>query len=224
VILDSFCGCGTAISVAEKMNRRWIGVDITHLAIALIRHRLQYAFGSQLALYEVKGDPKDVAGAKALAELDRYQFEWWALGLVAACPAHDRKKGADRGVDGYIPFFIDNSGTTKRAVVQVKSGHVTRSQIGDLNSARIREKADLAVFVTLERATKQMEREASVAGFYEVDYSRRVPRMQILTIDELLDGRAPELPSLAVVDTYRKPPTHQKGRQPLQGDLFKRHA
>lgn len=183
VVLDSFCGCGTATSVAEKMNRRWIGIDITHLAIALIRHRLHYAFGSRLAPYEVKGDPKDLAGAKALAELDRYQFEWWALGLVAACPAHDRKKGADRGVDGYIPFLIDNSGATKRAVVQVKSGHVNRSQIGDLNSARIREKADVAVFVTLEPATKQMEREAGATGFYEIDYYQRVPR------DANLDNR-----------------------------------
>ncbi len=167
VVLDPFCGCGTAISVAERLNRNWVGIDVTHLAIALIRHRLRFAFGSQLAPYEVEGDPKDLEGARALALLDRYKFEWWALGLADARPANDRKKGADRGIDGYIPFFVDNSGTTKRAVVQVKSGHVTRSHIGDLNSARMREKAEVGIFITLEEPTKQMELEANAAAFYE---------------------------------------------------------
>jgi site-specific DNA-methyltransferase (adenine-specific) len=224
VILDAFCGCGTAISVAERLNRRWIGIDITHLAVALIRHRLKFAFGSQLAPYEVEGDPKDLESAHALAELDRYKFEWWALGMADARPAHDRKKGADHGIDGYIPFFTDSSGTTKKAVVQVKSGHVTRSQIGDLNNARAREKAEVAIFVTLEPATAPMNKEASAAGFYEPPYSRRVPRVQVLTIEELLEGKRPELPSVSAVDSFKKPPARQKGKQPFQGDVFQKRA
>jgi site-specific DNA-methyltransferase (adenine-specific) len=156
VILDAFCGCGTAISVAERLDRRWIGIDVTHLAIALIRHRLQYEFKGQLSPYTVGGDPKDLEGARELALLDRYQFEWWALGLVDARPAHDKRKGADKGIDGHIYFFVDFSDVAQKAVVQVKSGHVTRNMLGDLNNARQRERAEIAVFVTLEPATDPM--------------------------------------------------------------------
>jgi len=112
--MDPFCGCGTAIAVAEKLKRKWIGIDITHLAITLMKHRLNTAFGKDLSPYEVIGDPKDLEGAKALAEQDRFQFEWWALGRIAARPAQDKKKGADSGIDGYIYFFDDNSGIAKK--------------------------------------------------------------------------------------------------------------
>ena len=147
-----FCGCGTAVAAAERLNRRWIGIDITHLAITLIGHRMYDSFGEDLKPYEVVGEPKDLFSAESLAIQDRYQFEWWALGLVDARPARDRKKGADAGIDGYITFFDDNSGKPKRIVVQVKSGHVQRNQIATLKSDMEREKADLALFVTLSHA------------------------------------------------------------------------
>jgi site-specific DNA-methyltransferase (adenine-specific) len=110
VVLDPFCGCGTTVSVAERLKRHWLGIDITHLAISLIRHRLHDTFKDDLAPYDVIGEPKDLASAKALSEHDRYQFEWWALSLVEARPAQDKKKGADRGIDGYIYFFDDHTG------------------------------------------------------------------------------------------------------------------
>ncbi len=132
VVLDPFCGCGTATVAAERLNRRWIGIDVTHLAITLVRHRLRDSFGDELRPYEVVGQPTDTASASALADQDRYQFEWWALGLVDARPANDRRRGADAGVDGYINFFDDNSGRPKRIIVQVKSGHVNRGMIATL--------------------------------------------------------------------------------------------
>ena len=221
VILDPFCGCGTAVHVAESLNRRWIGMDITHLAISLIRHRLQFAFDKRLSPYEVKGDPKDLQGAIALANLDRYDFEWWAMGLVGARHARDRKKGADGGIDGRLPFIIDHQGTVIEAVVQVKSGHVSRNQIGDLNNCRIREKAELALFLTLEEPTEPMRREAASAGFYSAPWEgTSVPRIQILTIDELLRGHEPKLPRRAVTQTYKRPPRAEKGKPPEQGRLF----
>ena len=144
VVLDPFCGCGTAIAAAERLNRRWIGIDITHLAVTLIRHRLQDTFKGELKPYEIIGQPQDLESAQTLAtdsEHDgRYQFEWWALGLVDARPAQGRKKGADSGIDGYINFFDDNSGKAKRIVVQVKSGHVNRGQIATLKGDMEREK------------------------------------------------------------------------------------
>jgi site-specific DNA-methyltransferase (adenine-specific) len=221
-LLDPFCGCGTAISVAERLDRKWIGIDVTHLATTLIKHRLHVAFRHQLSPFEEHGSPPDMAGALALAKLDRYQFEWWALGLVGARPAHDKKKGADKGVDGHIYFYSDLTGEVRKAV---KSGHVTRSMIGDLNSARQREKAEMAVFITLEKSKKPMLDEATAAGFYRPPEqpNHRIPRMQILTIEDLLvGGKQPELPRLAQMQTFKKPPRVYKGKPAEQAGLFEK--
>ena len=198
MVLDPFCGCGTAVAVAEKLHRHWIGIDITHLAITLIRHRLKDAFGPELTEYEVVGDPKDVGGAKALALQNRFQFEVWALGLVDARPADERKKGADRGIDGHIYFFDDESGKPKKLVVQVKSGKVQSSQVRDLVGTMKREKADIGAFVTLQSPTRAMEKEAATAGFYEPERfpGKRYLRLQIFTIADLgyaLDSRSPKV-------------------------------
>ena len=208
IVLDPFCGCGTATAAAERLKRRWIGIDITHLAITLIRHRLNDAFGGKLRQYQVIGVPEDLAGAAALAQENRYQFEWWALGLVDARPAGDKRKGADSGVDGYINFFDDNSGKAKRIVVQVKSGHVERSQIATLNSDREREKAEIGLFITLERPTNPMAQEALSAGFYEPEHfsNHRFPRVQILTIEGLLEGVEAQYPRFAPRATFRRAP------------------
>ena len=215
-VMDPFCGCGTAVAAAERLNRRWIGIDITHLAITLIRHRLHDAFGEELRPYEVIGEPKDLPSAEALALQDRYQFEWWALGLVDARPARDRKKGADAGIDGYINFFDDNSGKPRRIVVQVKSGGVQRNQIATLKSDMEREKADLALFVTLKPPTRPMRQEALEAGFYapEAFPDHRSPRVQILTIEELLSGVKADLPPSALPATFQRAPRQRRaGRQ-----------
>ena len=216
VVLDPFCGCGTAIAAAERLNRRWIGIDITHIAITLIRHRLHDAFKDELKPYEVLGQPQDVASALALAtdseNSGRYQFEWWALGLVDARPAQDRKKGADSGVDGYINFFDDNSGKAKRIIVQVKSGHVTRDQIATLKGDMDREEAEIGLFITLETPTRPMEAEATSARFYTPEHfpDSHYPRIQILTIEELLAGARADYPRLAPDATFRRAPRRRR--------------
>ena len=190
VVLDPFCGCGTATVAAERLNRRWIGIDVTHLAITLVRHRLRDSFGDDLRLYEIVGQPTDSASAGALAEQDRYQFEWWALGLVDARPANDKRRGADAGVDGYINFFDDNSGRPKRIIVQVKSGHINRGMIATLKGDMEREKSEIGVFITLQPPTEPMRQEALSAGVYTPEHfpDRQYPRLQILTIDDLFSG------------------------------------
>ena len=216
VVLDPFCGCGTAVAAAERLNRRWIGIDITHLAITLIRHRMHDSFGEDLRPYEVVGEPKDLLSAESLALHDRYQFEWWALGLVDARPARDRKKGADAGIDGYINFFDGNSGKPKRIVVQVKSGNVQRSQIATLKSDMEREKADLALFVTLKPPTGPMTNEALGAGFYtpEAYPGDNYQKVQIFTIEELLTGGRPDYPRYAPQATFQRAPRRRsKGTQ-----------
>jgi len=218
LVLDPFCGCGTTIAVAERLKRRWIGIDITHLAISLMRHRLHDTFGSDLAPYEVIGDPKDLSSARALAEENRYQFEWWALGLVDARPAQDKKKGADRGIDGYINFFDDNSGKAKTIVVQVKSGGVNRSHVATLNSDREREKAPIGILVTLEEPTRPMLEEAATAGYYEPEHfpGYQYPRIQILTIKELLEGKQAQYPRMAPPATFKRAQRHRRTTEDQQ--------
>ena len=210
VVLDPFCGCGTAVAAAERLNRRWIGIDVTHLAITLIRHRMSNSFGEDLRPYEVIGDPKDPPSARALAQHDRYQFEWWALGLVDARPARDQRRGADRGIDGYINFF-DDSGRAKRVVVQVKSGNVTVSQVRDLKGVIEREQAQMGIFITLKPPTRQMAQEAISAGFYAHEHFRNeFPRVQILTIEELLAGAKAQYPRYALQATFKRAPRRRR--------------
>ena len=212
VVLDPFCGCGTAVAAAERLNRRWIGIDITHLAITLIRHRLHDTFGDDLRPYDVIGEPTDVASAQALATQDRYQFEWWALGLVDARPANDKRRGADSGIDGYINFFDDNSGKPKRIVVQVKSGHVNTGQVRDLKGVLEREQAQLGLFITLQPPTRPMEQEALASGLYVPEHfpDSQFPGLQILTIEQLLAGHQVEYPRMGVQATFRQAPRRRR--------------
>jgi site-specific DNA-methyltransferase (adenine-specific) len=224
VVLDPFCGCGTAVAVAERLKRRWLGIDITHLAITLIKKRLVDSFGEDLAPYEIIGDPKDFPSACHLAEVNRHQFEWWALSLVDAQPAQDKKKGPDTGIDGYIYFFDDNTGKAKKIVVQVKSGHVTRSQIGDLRGVMERENAVLGAFISLKEPTRPMWAEAATAGLYRPESlpGREYPRLQILTISDLLAGKELLYPRYAPAATFKKAPRRRKGPAPEenQGQLL----
>lgn len=217
-ILDPFCGCGTAIAVSERLQRRWIGIDITHLAIALLKHRLHTSFGQEVSPYKIIGAPEDLASAKALAQYDRHQFEWWALGLVDARPLHDKKKGADQGIDGEIPFFDDNTGKAKRVIVQVKSGHVNSPQVRDLLGVLSREKAAIGLFITLEEPTRPMLTEAIQAGFYvPVNFpDHHYPRIQILTIEGLLGGKQAQYPRYAPAATFKRAPRRHKGLDPQQ--------
>ena len=180
-------------------------------------------FGADLSEYSVIGLPEDVASARALAEDSnndgRYQFEYWALGLVDARPATG-KKGADSGIDGYINFFDDNSGKAKRIIVQVKSGHVNRGMIATLKGDMEREDAAIGIFITLEEPTEPMRQEAIAAGFYEPEAltGDQFPRVQVLTIEQLLDGAQPEYPRYAAPQTFRKAP-RRKRQQGIQQTL-----
>jgi site-specific DNA-methyltransferase (adenine-specific) len=167
VVLDPFCGCGTAIAVAQQMERQWIGIDITHLAVGLIKHRLLHAFGLKPKIgYAVIGEPTTIEGAKQLAHDDRHQFEHWALGLVGA-RASAKGKGADRGIDGQLSFQEGGTGSEhKRIFISVKSGGVKSGDIRDLRGVVEREKAVMGWFITLENPSKPMRTEAAEAGFY----------------------------------------------------------
>ena len=198
-LLDPFCGCGTAIAAAQKLERKWIGIDITHLSIALQKYRLEAMFPG--IKFEVIGEPEDVGAAKKLAQDDRYQFQWWALSLIRAKPLGGQegsktgKKGSDKGIDGIINFAEDATGKSKRVIVQVKSGHVKSGDIRDLVGTVQREDAAIGVFITLELPTRDMKTEAAGAGLYHsVGWGKDYPRIQILSIAELLQGAEVKMP------------------------------
>lgn len=198
VVLDPFCGCGTAVAVAHSLKRKWIGIDITHLAVSLIKKRLIDKFGESVRnSFDVYGEPTDISGARKLAEDDKFQFEAWALAMVGARHAGDVRHGADRGVDGRIYFHDDKSGKSKQIVLSVKGGHVNAAQVRDLRGVLEREKAEIGVFITLEPATKPMLKEAVEAGFYKSPaYEKLFPRLQILSIEELLNETSIQYPRL----------------------------
>lgn len=217
VVLDPFCGCGTTIHAAEKLGRAWIGIDVTHLAIGLIEKRLRTAFPG--VAFTTQGVPQDLASAQDLARRGRvdgryyHEFEKWALSLIDAVPGNLGKRGADGGFDGNLYF-----GRTGRGIVSVKAGeNVGRAMIGDLKGVMDRQKADLAVFLTLAPPTRPMVEEAASAGQVEVD-GVAVPKVQIVTIEQAMQlrDRAVRLP-LRRGDMFRKAAREEDGSR--QGRL-----
>lgn len=210
VVLDPFAGCGTTVAAAQALGRRWIGIDITHLSISLLKYRLKDAFGE--VDYQVIGEPQDLAGARQLALDDRYQFQWWALSLIRAKPLGGQegskagKKGSDKGVDGTIVFIDDASNKSKRVVIQVKSGHVNAGMVRDLMGAVQAEGAALGVFLTLEPATKDMEAAAVKEGYYESPgWGTKHRKIQILTVEQLLAGAQVDMPARNTTNvTFKK--------------------
>jgi len=222
LVLDPFCGCGTTIDAAQKLGRRWIGIDITHLAINLIRHRLQDAYGEEInETYEVIGEPTSVPDARVLAEQDPYQFQWWALGLVKARPV-EQKKGADKGIDGRLYFHDDPSTRkTKQIIFSVKAGKTNVAHVRDLCHVVDREQAEMGVLISMHPNTKPMRAEAADAGSYESPWGKH-PKIQLLTVSELLKGARIDMPPATGVNvTFKKAP--RKGGQgadqlPLTGE------
>jgi DNA modification methylase len=206
IVLDPFCGCGTALVMAQKLNRRWIGIDVTHLAISTMKWRLEKIFPN--IQYKVVGEPRDLESAKELANQNKYQFQWWAVSLVGGQPYGDKKKGADTGIDGYL-YFMDEKDKVKKGIIQVKAGAASVSQIRDLVGVIQREKAEMGVFLCLESATKPMQMEADSQGFYHSPLGKDYPKIQIFTIEQVVvEGRKPDIPPwIAPVDT---PPTAKK--------------
>ena len=203
-VLDAYCGCGTTVAVAQRLNRRWIGIDITYQSISLILKRLQdkYPKGKDWNKVEsemlLDGVPRDMDSAVALAnrkdDKTRKEFEKWAVLTYSDNQARiNDKKGADGGIDGVAYFMVDAK-TTGKVVFQVKSGGANRATIATLNSDRQREGAEIGILITMD-ATKPMHTEAAAVGKYKHPLlNREDDRIQIVTIAEILAGEILSLP------------------------------
>jgi len=212
LVLDPFCGCGTTIDAAEKLGREWIGIDITQLATSLIKNRLRDTYGEKIEIITV-GEPTTPNEAAVLAEQDKYQFQWWALGLVGARPV-EQKKGADHGIDGKILFRDDlKAAKPEQIMIQVKGGKTGVKDVRDLAWVTQREKAAMGVLISLQPPTGPMEVEAASAGFYAHKMNgQQYPRLQLRTVKELMDGKGIERPSnvAALDETFKKAPESKK--------------
>jgi hypothetical protein len=248
VVLDPFCGCGTTIDAAEKLGRDWIGIDVTQLAISLIKNRLQDTYGTRLkfvsgfaadgraalprgqadrqvsptepiemgsrtSTVRIIGEPTTPNEAATLAEDDKYQFQWWALGLVGARPV-EQKKGADHGIDGKILFRDDpKAAKPEQIIIQVKGGKTGVKDVRDLRGVLDREKAAIGILISLQPPTGPMETEAASAGFYEHKTNKqKFPRLQLRTVKELMEGKGIERPTsaAAIEETFKKAPESKK--------------
>ncbi len=206
VVLDPFCGCGTTIAAAQTLGRSWVGIDITHLAITLMKARLRDSFGDA-AKFQVIGEPVSVPDAERLAESDPYQFQWWALGLVNARPV-EQKKGADKGIDGRIVFMGDTPGTFESVILSVKAGKTQASHVRDLIGVLEREKAAIGVLISMQDPTAPMKTEAATAGhFASATWGKKYPKVQLLTVADILSGKQIEMPPIRQVNsTFKKAP------------------
>jgi DNA modification methylase len=189
IVLDPFCGCGTTIHAAQKLGRQWIGIDVTYLAINLIKRRLKDAFGDEIQ-FEEKGQPTDLGSAKELAKLDKWQFQQWALSLIDARPrTAGFGKGADRGVDGML-YFYESEDKLEKILVQVKGGGVQRNDVATLLGDVNNQKFAGGILLTLGKPSRPMRVEAAEAGRFtsKTWHKKDYPKIQILTVEGLLDG------------------------------------
>jgi site-specific DNA-methyltransferase (adenine-specific) len=188
IVLDPFCGCGTTIAAAQSLGRRWLGIDITHLAIGLIERRLRETHPG--VRFRVEGTPKDFAGAEDLAVRSKHQFQMWAVSLIYGVPYKGGQRGADSGIDGYY-YCKPDGRRTEAGIIQVKGGeNLHRNVVGELRGVIERERAPFGILITLRPPTGPMSREATAAGFFETAFGR----LQIITVEDLLDERFPKLP------------------------------
>ena len=198
VILDAFCGCGTTVDAAQSLNRKWIGIDITYNAVSLILKRLKDRYGNDIEQQiQLSGMPKDITSAKALAHKKddrlRKEFEKWAILTYTDNHAKiNDKKGSDRGIDG-IAYILGGA-----AVFSVKSGSVSVKDVRDLRGVMEREEAAAGILITLEEPTKPMLQEAAASGYVDdlpgMKMPKKTPKLQIVTIQEILDGATMNLP------------------------------
>ena len=224
VVLDPFCGCGTAVVAAQKLKRRWVGIDVTHLAVNLIKTRLKGSFNLEAKKdYRVVGEPTSLSGAAELAANDPFQFQAWALGLANARVASSAKKGADRGIDGKL-FFSDEekkSAKTKSALFSVKAGKVGVAMVRDLVGTLDREAkngAVIGVLISMNEPTEPMRKEAASAGRYDSPWGTSHPRVQLLTVGDLLGGKRVDLPPSGDLRTFKNAPRSKP--RPREAELF----
>jgi DNA modification methylase len=219
IVLDPFCGCGTAVDAAQKLRRHWIGIDVTHLAIGLIEKRLRDGYGDAAGFATI-GVPADLESAQRLAADDPHQFQAWITLKLGGWPWMGGRKGGDRGVDGYF-YYVGSGGKVETGVISVKAGnHINPAMVRDLGRVMARDGHRLGLFVCAALPTRGMEQEAVSHGVVETEFGR-FPALQLFTLAELFADRTPRLPPLVSPNRRASRVEQRSSHQPgAQGNLI----
>mgnify|MGYP001267728620 CR=1 FL=1 len=205
VVLDPFCGCGTTVDAAQKLRRGWIGIDVTYLAIDLIRKRLRHTFSDEIEqTYTVHGVPADVEGARALFGENPFDFERWVVSLIDAQP--NEKQVGDKGIDGRVRFHADE-GRIGQVLVSVKGGATVQpTMFRDLRGTVDRERAEMGILITMAKPGPGIRDEAAQSGSYESALTgQSYPRLQVITVADLMAGKRPNMPTAILPYLRAKP-------------------
>ncbi len=205
VVLDPFCGCGTAVDAAEKLHRQWIGIDVTYLAVDLIRKRMRHTYGDEIEqTYLVHGVPADSEGAAALFAENPFDFERWAVSLIDAQP--NEKQVGDKGIDGRMRFYSDED-RIGQALVSVKGGHtVNPAMVNEIHGTVTSEHAEMGILITLTKPTRGMKEAADKSGNYTSGLTGQTyPKIQIVTVADLMAGKHPQMPTAILPYLKAKP-------------------
>jgi site-specific DNA-methyltransferase (adenine-specific) len=197
IILDGFCGCGTTLDAAEYLKRKWIGIDISPIAISLMKHRLQDSYTTELTKFTVKGTPKDHISAIKLWEQNPFAFQdWWIMEFEVFSTTFGTK-GADKGVDGLGMYLIPTVEQPIKVAFQVKGGKVQSKDVDALWGAMNKHKCELGVFLTIQTPTKAMLETIANSGYYSAA-GFNYPRLQTLTLEEFFSGKTLQLPKMNI--------------------------
>lgn len=226
LVADFFCGCGTTIAAAQKLDRNWLGTDISHLAIKLILKRLTDPYSDEqkieiLKSIDVSGFPKDIDSAKELArqtDKHRIKFQDWIIEVMIGGITNQKKSG-DGGFDGYITFHKSHDGKSKgTGIIEVKSGNVGIATLKSFIQTVKNQKADIGVFVCFdEQVTKGMRIESNQQGKME---GWQIDKIQILTVEDLLNHKSPQLPGLGTMKHFEES-TQKLDKMEEDNKLFK---
>jgi site-specific DNA-methyltransferase (adenine-specific) len=222
VVLDPFCGCGTAVAAAQKLNRQWVGIDITYLSIDLIAGRLRKTGLTEGKDFVIKGAPADVLGADQLAARAPFQFQYWALSRIPGAMPSDRKTG-DHGVDGVLHFWDPaKASKASKGVISVKGTiAVNPGMVRDLAGTVDHQDADFGILVTLQEPTEGMRTEARKAGVYKYNNQREIPRLQLVSAADLFKEFLPlQLPPEEVRNGRKMTIIAEPGADEAKGGLF----
>ncbi|MBE8182387.1 MAG: site-specific DNA-methyltransferase [Candidatus Portiera sp.] len=204
VVLDPFCGCGTAMAVAKKLNRRWIGIDISPMAIDLVKYRKLKDKD-----IPVNGIPTDIKGAQQLAVEKPFDFEKWVLTRLDGFMPN-RKQTGDGGLDGRAKIAHPKADESGLAIAEVKGGaNVGVAQIRAFAEVIQREGAQLGVFITLRKLNASGAIRQVLANMNSEPVtieSKGYSRLQLYSIEEYFDSRKPNLPPM--LDPYTSQEIH----------------
>ncbi len=197
VVLDPFCGCGTTVDAAQRLERKWIGVDITYISIDLITKRLEDTYRDENIrdTFDIHGIPSDLGGARALFSQSPFEFERWAVSLINAEP--NEKQVADKGFDGVARFPLGQKGKIGKILVSVKGGkNLNPGMVRDLSGAVDTQKADMGILLTLTSPTRGILDAVNHGGTYVHPANKQAfPRLQTFTVGQLLSGAKPKMPA-----------------------------